>query len=228
MSHPATLEELFGFYNSYVKLLYSAVQADGTLPVEILYEINAAFDHVSRKWVYDEDEEAVVGKAYSHLKRSCLDIFKIKLRDTIDDYKKLCEVDTSILDNGSFDGRMHKFVYELRKKASVARRVEGKCDPDENSAIESFEYWQPVYEDCLEFEKAFFLHSGLPWAKKKLRKYSLKALFLSVLVSFTLGLGFDILWEKGASQVKNKLNLSPSMPMGVDRGGVDLEDVPSD
>lgn len=76
MRQPKTFVELFEFYQSKVKLFYSAVQAENELPTEILFEINAAFDHVSRYHVYGQSEEEVVAKAYSHLKRACLDVFK--------------------------------------------------------------------------------------------------------------------------------------------------------
>ena len=45
---PKKFEELFKFYHEYVKLLYSSVQAGGSLPAEVLFELNAALDHVSR------------------------------------------------------------------------------------------------------------------------------------------------------------------------------------
>ncbi len=47
---PTTFEELFAFYHQYVKLLYSDVQTQNVLPAETLFEMNAAFDHVSRHW----------------------------------------------------------------------------------------------------------------------------------------------------------------------------------
>ncbi len=94
---PTTFSELFKFYHEYVKLLYSSVQAGGTLPIEILFELNAALDHISRHWAYHEDEASVVDKAYSHLKRSCLDVFKLKVRDAHDQFAELRKIDTIAL-----------------------------------------------------------------------------------------------------------------------------------
>ena len=52
MKEPTTFTELFEFYQNNVKLFYSAVQAENELPTEILFEINAAFDHLSRHYIY--------------------------------------------------------------------------------------------------------------------------------------------------------------------------------
>ena len=59
---PQTFQEVFEFYNTYVKLLYCDVQATNVLPAEVLFELNAAFDHASRHWVYGETEAAVSKK----------------------------------------------------------------------------------------------------------------------------------------------------------------------
>lgn len=100
---PKTFPELFQFYDDFVKILYAAIEAENELPQETLFEINAAFDHLSRHWISSQSEEHVVDKAYSHLKRSCLDIFKLFLRDTIDKHGRLTTLDTSIIDNGEFE-----------------------------------------------------------------------------------------------------------------------------
>ena len=45
---PANFGELFKFYHEYVKALCSSVQIEGSLPQELLFELNAALDHISR------------------------------------------------------------------------------------------------------------------------------------------------------------------------------------
>ena len=72
--HPTTFADLFKFYHEHVKILYSSVQVENVMPVELLFELNAALDHVSRHWCYGESEKEAVEKAYSHLKRCCLDV----------------------------------------------------------------------------------------------------------------------------------------------------------
>lgn len=51
--------------------------------MEILFELNAALDHLSRHYTYKESEAEAVAKAYAHMKRACLDVFKITLRETL-------------------------------------------------------------------------------------------------------------------------------------------------
>lgn len=103
MNPPKDFAELFDFYQNQVKVFYSAVQAENTLPLEILFELNAAFDHVSRHYVYGEPEHEVVLKSYSHLKRACLDVFKITLRETLDMADELAKIDVSLIDNGAYE-----------------------------------------------------------------------------------------------------------------------------
>src|SRR6266513_3082986 len=111
---PQTFQEVFDFYSRYVKILYCDVQATNVLPVEVLFELNAAFDHASRHWVYGESESEVAKKVYSHLKRSCLDIFKVRAKQTLDHYTELKKLDTSFLDNGNFETNMRRLIHEIR------------------------------------------------------------------------------------------------------------------
>jgi hypothetical protein len=106
-AEPKTIEELFRFYNDYVKVLYALVQTENMLPNETLFEINAALDHLSRKWIYQDSEAHVVDKAYGHLKRSCLDIFKLQVAEARVQYEELRKLDTSAIDNGEFDKKLH-------------------------------------------------------------------------------------------------------------------------
>ena len=48
--------------------------------IELLFEINSAFDHLKRIHVEKSPEEKESEKAYSHLKRGCLDAYKLKLK----------------------------------------------------------------------------------------------------------------------------------------------------
>lgn len=166
---PKTIQELFDFYHGYVKLLYSRVQASNVLPQETLFEINAALDHISRLWVYQEPEQEVVHHAFAHFKRSCLDIFKIIVRDTIDMYQEIKKVDTSIINNGEFDRQLHLLIRSIKKKSTEARRLEGRQSKDDHVVL-AFEPWTEVYAECIEFEHNFFLNPNLEWARRKQRK----------------------------------------------------------
>ncbi|MEO5377654.1 MAG: hypothetical protein H7832_07735 [Magnetococcus sp. DMHC-6] len=86
MKKPLTFKELFDFYYNECKPLYGSISADNILPFELLTEINAAFDHISRHWYYGEEEINVVPQASGHLKRSTFDAFKLILKETRDHY----------------------------------------------------------------------------------------------------------------------------------------------
>lgn len=188
MQEPTTFAELFDFYQNRVKLFYSAVQAGNELPTEILFEINAAFDHISRYHVYGQSEEEVVGKAYSHLKRACLDVFKIILRDTLFMVAELEKLDISLIDNGKYEKDLKALEHSIKKRAIEARRKEG--DPmtaEADLEVPAFALWLPVFEDCLKLQDDFYHHPAVDWAKKKGRWMSTKALVVSVLASALVG-----------------------------------------
>lgn len=194
---PKTFEELFKFYHEYVKLLYSSVQAGGSLPVEVLFELNAALDHISRRWAYNEAESAVVEKAYSHLKRSCLDIFKLKVKDANDQFADLRSRDTSVLDNGEFDRGLIALYHKIKIGATLARRLEGESKNDDDGSIKAFDLWEPVYNDCVQLETDFYNHPKLTWAKKKISATKRKEFWISVSSGFVLGLITPVDWFQG-------------------------------
>lgn len=191
---PNTFEELFKFYHEYVKLLYSSVQAGGSLPTEVLFELNAALDHVSRHWAYGETESAVVDKAYSHLKRSCLDVFKLKVKEANEQFSDLRSLDTSVLDNGEFDKELISLYDKIKKGATIARKGEGESANDSDSSIKAFDLWEPVYQDCIQLENDFYNHAKLQWAKKRVSKFKRKEFWLSVLTAFVVGLCTPVGW----------------------------------
>lgn len=184
---PQTFKEVFDFYSRYVKLLYCDVQATNVLPVEVLFELNAAFDHASRFWVYGETEAAVSKKVYSHLKRSCLDIFKLRAKETLDHYAELRKIDLSFLDNGNFETNMRKLLHVIRKETREARSHEGMTKNDADGWVEAFEKWQPVYEKCSQFDEQFYLNPHLDWARKKNFRLSTKKFILSIVVAAIVG-----------------------------------------
>jgi hypothetical protein len=179
---PQTFHDLFIFYHDYVKPLYSAVQAYDTLPVETLFELNAAFDHTSRHWVYDEEESCVVDRVFGHLKRSCLDIYKLKVEETRSQYDELMKLDTSVLEAGRYDKNLRTLFLKMKRGATDARCLEG-C-PDDDHAVPAFELWEKVYVDCWILEDEFFMHPDLDWAKKQ----AIKRHVLDWSVGFVLGI----------------------------------------
>lgn len=162
---PDTFTELFKFYHDYVKVLYADVQVENQLPQELLFELNAALDHISRRWSYNEEEAQVVRRAYSHMKRACLDVFKIRLKRTADQYKDLQRCDVSVIDNGTFEKGMKALFADIRVAARGARREEGVSDS--NSNVPAFEAWSEVFVLCTQFEERFFDCPHVSWAKKR-------------------------------------------------------------
>lgn len=183
---PTTIEELFSFYHDYVKVLYSAVQTENALPQEVLFELNAAFDHLSRHWIYKEEEAAVVRKCYGHLKRSCLDIFKISVREARTQFDELRKIDTSAIDNGEFDKRLLALFSEIRSGATKARSMEGNGNSDPAGPIKAFDAWQPVYANCLRLED-FYHHPALDWAKRRWWIKYWKTTLLTATLAFVAG-----------------------------------------
>jgi hypothetical protein len=181
--HPESFEELFRFYHDYVKLLYSSVQVENHLPVELLFELNAALDHVSRHWIYKESENETVRLAYSHLKRCCLDVFKLRVKTAIDQYNELRRIDLSIVDNGTFENRLRALIQKIKQGASEARRMEGRTKEEKDGSIQAFAAWEPVFADCVRLEKEFYYHSSIDWAKRRGFWRSTKALVYYVLTT---------------------------------------------
>jgi len=96
-----TEKDVYLFYNEKVKILYSEIEArNNSLPVELLFEIHSAFDHLKRIHVDNEQEDQCAEKAFSHLKRGLLDAFKLKLMYHNKDYEKLLKLraDLQLLD----------------------------------------------------------------------------------------------------------------------------------
>lgn len=191
---PKTFAELFKFYHEYVKLLYSTVQAGGSLPTEVLFELNAALDHISRHWAYNESEAAVVDKAYAHLKRSCLDVFKLKVKDANEQFSELRGIDTSVLDNGDFDRKLIALYHSIKTGATNARRLEGESKNDDDVHVKAFDLWQPVYQDCVLLETEFYNHPKLPWAKKRVARFKRKEFWVGVVTAFVVGLVTPVDW----------------------------------
>jgi hypothetical protein len=163
---PRNLPGLFTFYQDFVKLLYSRVQTENELPQEVLFELNAALDHISRIYVYEEDEARAVEKAYSHLKRSCLDIFKLKVKETKDHWDELRRAGIEVIDNGEFKRDAIALMAEIRKQAREARWLEGDRRNDDD-AVAAFERWIPVYRDCERFEEEFYANKKVEWARSQ-------------------------------------------------------------
>lgn len=159
-----TVKDVFVFYNEKVKVLYSDIEArNNTLPVELLFEINSAFDHLKRIYVDGEAEEKACEKAFSHLKRGLLDAFKLKLKYHNIDYRQLMESkgDLKLIDNGQYFPSLLKDRALIIQKAKEARLHEGKFDIET-----SFKLWCEVSDVIDSFEQKYLDFKKINWAKK--------------------------------------------------------------
>jgi len=185
---PTDIEGLFGFYHEFVKLLYCDISAEAELPPEILFEIHAAFDHLSRIYVYGEDHDFAIEKAYSHLKRSCLDVFKIRARDAAIHWEDISKVQgLELIDNGDFKRNCIALIAQIKDETRKARYAEGQASNDEQR-IEAFDKWAPVYAKCKDFEDNFYQSPKVNWAKVTFQKRRWKELLITGVISYVAGL----------------------------------------
>ena len=161
---PSSFQELFEFYHGYVKPLYADASTENALPQEVLFELNAAHDHISRHWIYAEAEQNVVDQAFRHLKRACLDMFKLRVKEARRQYDELCRTDMDAVDNGEFALRVRKCYNEMRTAAQRARRNEGS--PDTDVAVVAFELWENVYAKCIDMQD-LYNHPKVRWARRR-------------------------------------------------------------
>lgn len=200
MSPPKSQKELFEFYYEYVKPLYSETQLTNALPSEVLFEIHAAFDHLSRISYYREPARVALEKAYSHLKRSCLDLCKLKYKQTRDEYDELKGVDLALVNNGEFEGEMMRAFEEIRIAALEARRSEGdNLGPSGHEG--AFDHWYPVYRSCVAFQRDYYRHPAIPWARKAVRRHRWQSRTEQLVISFLAGIVATFVFQQIYSMI---------------------------
>lgn len=159
-----TENDVYTFYADYVKIIYSEIEArNNTLPIELLFEINSAFDHLKRYHVDNQDENTACEKAYSHLKRGLLDAYKIKLKYFNDDYSSVIKARAlPFIDNGEFLPKLIKLHKQIIDAGKCARLYESKKDIDS-----AFEYWDKTSDLINDFETNYFLREKLEWGNRQ-------------------------------------------------------------
>lgn len=180
---PATCTEVYTFYSDVVKPIYSHIEAiQNKLPIELLFEIHSAFDHLKRFHVDGVSEADCANAAYGHLKRGVLDAFKIDLKvfnDTIEVIQNNC--DLSLIDNGTylndFVEKKHE-IYELAKDA--------RLNVTTNNLDDVFEKWSMVSLKIDQFRKEMIRNKkvSFEWANKTKKKIVTK----ETVVAFIIGL----------------------------------------
>lgn len=180
-------KDVFLFYQDYVKPLYCEIEArNNTLPVELLFEIHASFDHLKRFYIGEEGEAISCSKAISHLKRGALDAFKLKLKYFHIDIKSLLEhnIDFSLLDNGKFLPSLLSDKAAIINLAKNARLSESNPDP-----TKAFEIWSEASLKMDEFYSTYLNDQGkFEWAKQKTFVWLNKDTWRGVAIGLATGL----------------------------------------
>jgi hypothetical protein len=188
------IKDVYVFYQDYVKPLYCEIEArNNSLPIELLFEIHAAFDHLKRIYVEQDEQGISCNKAISHLKRGSLDAFKLKLKYYHEDLKLLqnSKIDFSLLDNGSFLPNLLAEKDVIINLGKAARMSESNPDPSE-----SFDIWSKTSEAINDFyEKYLSEPSKFEWAKGKTFSWRNKDTWRGIAIGFFTGcLSSFIVW----------------------------------
>lgn len=146
------IEVLYETYNYEVKPLLALVEATyEAFPVQVLNEIRAFNDHLSRCYVSSLDSDSIekeMDKARSHLKRIRFDCFKflnVFLHDKARRFEKQTKnTNLSVINNGEFFIQFNK----LNKGATLAVRDAKRLEHiDSDRAFEKFEEAYNLYSD---------------------------------------------------------------------------------
>lgn len=132
------------------------------------------------------------------MKRSCLDLFKLRVKEARKQYDILCKLNTSFLDNGEFDLRLHHLFNEIRAGSTEARRLEGEQDVD--NSVPAFDKWENVYTKCIRLQQEFFLHPKLNWARRKGILVFIRQNLLGIIIGVVSSLIAALLWTLANNQ----------------------------
>ena len=148
------IKKLLENYNSNLKPMIVVLESeDSEYPVEVLNEIRAILNHLSRIAVLDSadsDEEKIdlqIHDAEGHLKRALFDCFKYSCISIDDKYRRFRKetrnVDLGVIDNGEFPIELGKKYTKAKNSLTHARLVEN--DPTMNDSEAVYERFQKAY-----------------------------------------------------------------------------------
>jgi hypothetical protein len=180
---PDELRSLVDLYYDKYKPLYSRLQAFNQMPIELVFETAAAWDHLSRHWRFDEPEAKCVDKASRHLKRAVFDAYKLLLKKAVDDYDDLVRINTSLIDNGQFDVKLRLLMSEIRVESIAARDSEGDTRGSDGWG-KAFDLWAGVFQKIERFNSEFYLNPNVEWAKTKMSEMDSKRWWMAFWCGF--------------------------------------------
>lgn len=185
-------KDVFVFYSEYVKPLYCEIEAlDNTVPVEMLFEIHAAFDHLRRFFINSDDEATSSRRAIGHLKRAALDALKLKLKFFNKDVESLLNRGPCLhlVDNGQFLPTVQSDKREIIKFAKQARIQESNNDPDQ-----AFDLWFKTSLLINEFyDKHLSDQTKVVIAENNVKKWLSKDKRDGVIIGVIIGLSTGII-----------------------------------
>lgn len=202
-----SVKDVFTFYTDKFKPLYSETEArDNIIPVEILFEIHASFDHLKRFYVDKEEELSCCRQARGHLKRAVLDMYKLKLKQFNSDFKSFQKnIQPSVLrivDNGNFYPAMNQDRKEIIKIATEARKNESNKDKEN-----AYANWSEVSVKINRFEENYFNCKGIDWAATVVKKMSFKKILANVVWTIIVGISctcIGVVFESDIKRIFNK------------------------
>lgn len=182
-----TVQEIFQFYADEVKpALAKAQVSENALPVELLNEIHAAFDHLKRHFVDGTPETAACDKAHGHLKRALIDAYKIDFLALQDEYARISGYPgLKLLESGQFEPAFHERFDDVRRAAYDARLLAN--DKDWDKAVDA---WMKTSELGESFRNDFIRNRSkdFAWANRTNQTFTVKALIVSFVLGVVSGL----------------------------------------
>lgn len=91
-TRPRTKADLVRFYYEEYRPLNALMQSMNEPPVQMSFEVSAAFDHLTRIERFGDSEEDAISSASSHLKRACFDGYKLLVKNARDEYDELSTI----------------------------------------------------------------------------------------------------------------------------------------
>lgn len=129
---PTSIEGVLEFYNSEVHdALATAMIFENDFPDAVLNEIRNALTHIGRSITADLnsiERESELASAYRHLKRTCLDSFKLSILFLADELDRMVE---ALEDQYHLPEKVHRSLIALREKRIRLQVNEGVRLPDD-------------------------------------------------------------------------------------------------
>jgi hypothetical protein len=185
----ASPKEVFDFYTEYIVLpMRDAEHRSRSVPVEFLFEIHSAFDHLKRITYDNCDAAECCSKAIGHLKRCALDAYKLNLKDFNDAYDRWADgtVDWRLVNNMQYASAALQARFAIDRKAEEARMFVARTD-----LTESFDLWLDVQQLIDDFRRTYLEdRQTYAWARRETRNREVRRIAISVVVTGVVAFGF--------------------------------------